>query len=111
MGQVEIMFDFVIGVHSFPSFLMLHHNIRSFSIKVMELPSSKGIENLAGLVSKTYQTAYRKDLAFHANLENKHLLFRDSTAKIITQNDIQVRDIYQLGLIVVLNPMCSGTPT
>jgi len=70
---------------------MLHRTIRSFANKVIEAPSPKGMENLPSLVSKAYQIAYRTDSTFQANVENKHLLFTDSTVKIITQNDIQVR--------------------
>ena len=45
------------------------------------------------------------------NVENKHLLFTNSTAKIITQNNIQVPRREAPKLMIVLNPMCSGAPT
>jgi len=45
---------------------------------------------LPELISQKYQSAYGTPTPFLLNVESDHLLFTDSVAKIITQNDIQV---------------------
>jgi hypothetical protein len=48
------------------------------------------MSTLPELISQKYQSAYGTPTPFLVDEENKHLLFKDSVAKIITQNDIQV---------------------
>src|SRR5271156_5840077 len=71
---------------------MLTRLARSFASKGMDLSSMQRLESLPSLISKTYQSAFGIPSIFPSDLitENKHLLFTDSAAKIITQNGIQV---------------------
>jgi hypothetical protein len=71
------------------------------------------MSTLPELVSQKYQSAYGTPTPFLVDEENKHLLFNDSVAKIVTQNDIQVSlpPNLPLWLMAVLNPVyhCSTT--
>jgi hypothetical protein len=84
---------------------MLHHIHRSLTT----LRPSKTMESLPDLVSKMYQSAYGNSFPAPIDIDNKHLLFTESTAKIVTNNNIQVRPPSML--MVVFNPLCSRTTT